>query len=301
MSDIIWLAVLSFVALIILGPQKLPEGVEALWLSLLNLRRSQQNLDPWDLETARVHWRRSKSPIYEVIRLLYGVTEHLKELRLRAIRVGLALLAATGVSVLFTNRVMALLIEPAGGLKPIFLRPTEMFFTYFKVALMTGLCLAMPYVIFHVLAFIYPAMENPKERKHFRSLVFFGAIPGTVLFLAGAAFCYFVMLPFALRYLSSFGANLAEPQWTIAAYISFVLTFLIGVGIIFETPLVMFVAAKIGIMSARKYISYWKYALIVIFLVAAVVTPTPDPLNMMLVATPLLLLYGIGIVLSRFA
>jgi sec-independent protein translocase protein TatC len=301
MSDIIWLAVLSFVALIILGPQKLPEGAEALWLSLLNLRRSQQNLDPWDLETARVHWRRSKSPIYEIIRLLYGVTEHLKELRHRAIRVGLALVAAAAVSVLFTNRIMALLIEPAGGLKPIFLRPTELFFTYFKVALMTGLCLAMPYVIFHILAFIYPAMEDTKERRYFRSLVFFGAIPGTVLFLAGVSFCYFVMLPFALGYLSSFGANLAEPQWTIDAYISFVLTFLIGVGIIFETPLIMFVVAKTGIMSARKYISYWRYAFIIIFLVAAVVTPTPDPLNMMLVATPLMLLYGLGIVLSRFA
>jgi sec-independent protein translocase protein TatC len=301
MSDIIWLAVLSFVALIVLGPQKLPEGAEALWLSLLNLRRSQQNLEPLDLESARASWRRSKSPIYELIRLLYGVTEHLKELRHRTIRAGLALLAATAVSVLFTNRIMALLIKPAGGLKPIFLRPTELFFTYFKVALVTGLCLALPYILFHIIAFIYPAMENSKERKYFRSLVFFGAIPGTVLFLTGVAFCYFVMLPFALRYLSSFGADLAEPQWTIAAYISFVLTFLIGVGIIFETPLVMFVAAKIGIMSARKYISYWRYALIIIFLVAAVVTPTPDPLNMMLVATPLLLLYGLGIVLSRFA
>ncbi len=129
----------------------------------------------------------------------------------------------------------------------------------------------------------------------------FGAIPGTLLFLAGAAFCYLVMLPFALRYLLSFGSNLAEAQWTIAAYISFVLTFLLGVGMIFETPLVMFVAAKLGIMSARKYVTYWRYAAILIFLVAAVVTPTPDPLNMMLVATPLLLLYGLGILLARFA
>jgi sec-independent protein translocase protein TatC len=301
MSDIIWLAILSFVALIILGPEKLPEGVEALWLSLLNLRRTQQNLEPLDLESARASWRRSKSPLYEFIRLLYGVTEHLVELRYRTIKAGLALLAATAVSVLFTNRIMALLIEPAGGLKPIFLRPTELFFTYFKVALMTGLCLAMPYIILQIIAFIYPAMEHPKERRHFRSLVFFAVIPGTVLFLAGVAFCYTVMLPFTLGYLSSFGANLAEPQWTIAAYISFVLTFLLGMGIVFETPLVMFVAAKLGIMSARKYISYWKYALIIIFVVAAVVTPTPDPLNMMLVAAPLLVLYGLGIILSRFA
>jgi len=301
MSDILWLALLVFVALIILGPQKLPEGAEALWLTLLNFRRAQQNLEPLDLESARTAWRRSKSPIYQLIQFLHGVTEHLVELRRRTIRVGLALVAATAVSALFTNKVIELLIQPAGGIKPIFLRPTELFFTYFKVALMTGFCLAMPYIIFHILAFIYPAMEKPKERRYFRSLAFFGAIPGTLLFLVGVAFCYFVMLPFALGYLLNFGSNLAEAQWTITAYISFVLTFLFGVGIVFETPLVMFVAAKVGIMSARKYVSYWRYAAILIFLVAAVVTPTPDPLNMMLVATPLLLLYGLGILLARFA
>ncbi|TKJ31175.1 MAG: twin-arginine translocase subunit TatC [Chloroflexi bacterium B3_Chlor] len=301
MSDIIWLALLAFVALIILGPQKLPEGVEALWLTLLNLRRTQQNLEPFDLEAARANWRRDKSPTYGLIQFLYSVTEHLVELRRRAIRAGLALVAATAVSVLFTSRIMALLIRPAGGLKPIFLRPTELFFTYFKVALMSGLLLALPYIIFQILAFVAPAMENPKERRHFRNLVLFGAIPGTVFFLTGVAFCYTVMLPFALRYLSSFGSDIAEPQWTIDAYITFVLTFLLGLGLVFETPLVMFVAAKLGIMSARKYVSYWRHAVVLIFLVAAVVTPTPDPVNMTLVATPLLLLYGLGIVLSRFA
>jgi sec-independent protein translocase protein TatC len=301
MSDIVWLGLLVFVALIILGPQKLPEGAEALWLALLNLRRAQQNLGPLDLESARVGWRRTRSPIYQLIQFLYGVTEHLIELRRRTIRAGLALVAAASVSVLFTNKIIELLIRPAGGIKPIFLRPTELFFTYFKVALMAGLCLAMPYILYHLLAFIYPAMENPNERTHFRSLVLFGAIPGTLLFLAGVAFCYSVMLPFALGYLLSFGSNLAEAQWTIAAYLSFVLTFLFGMGLAFETPLVMFVAAKVGIMSARKYISYWRYAFILIFLVAAVVTPTPDPLNMMLVATPLILLYGLGILLARFA
>ncbi len=301
MSDVLWLALLVFVALIILGPQKLPEGAEALWLSILNLRRAQQNVGPLDLESARNSWRRSRSPIYQLIEFLYAVTEHLVELRRRTIRAGLALVAATAVSVLLTSKVIELLIRPAGGIKPIFLRPTELFFTYFKVALMTGLCLAMPYVVFQILAFIYPAMENPKERRSFSGLVLFGVIPGTILFLVGVAFCYLVMLPFALRYLLSFGSSLATPQWTIAAYISFVLTFLLGIGLVFETPLVMFVAARLGIMSARKYLSYWRYALILIFLVAAVVTPTPDPLNMMLVATPLAILYGLGIILSRFA
>lgn len=301
MSDIVWLAALCFLALIVLGPRKLPEGVEALWLSITNLRRSQDNLEPLDLDQAREIWRRQSSSIYGIVQFLHAVTEHLVELRHRAIRAGLALLAASGVSVLLTGKVMELLVRPAGGLKPIFLRPTELFFTYFKVALMIGLCISLPYIIFQVLAFVAPAMENPDEKKTFRSLVFFGALPGTFFFLAGVTFCYLVMLPFALGYLQTFGADIAEPQWTIASYISFVLTFLLGMGLVFETPLVMFAAAKVGVMSYRKYISYWRYAIVLIFIVAAVVTPTPDPLNLMLVASPLLLLYGLGIILSRFA
>jgi sec-independent protein translocase protein TatC len=301
MSDLIWLAVLCFVALIVLGPRKLPEGIEALWLSLSNLRRSQQNLDPLDLETARETWRRQGSPINGIVQFLYAVTEHLVELRYRTIRAGLALMAATAVSVLFTGRVMELLVQPAGDLTVIFLRPTELFFTYFKVAMMIGVIIALPYIIFQLLAFIAPALEDPKEKNTFRNLVLFGTLPGTVLFISGVAFCYTVMLPFTLRYLKSFGANIAEAQWTIDSYIAFVLTFLLGMGLVFETPLVMFMAAKAGLMSARKYISYWRHAVVVIFLVAAVVTPTPDPVNMALVATPLLVLYGMGIVLSRFA
>jgi sec-independent protein translocase protein TatC len=275
--------------------------VEALWLSLTNLRRSQQNLEPLDLETVRADWRRQGSPIFGIVQFLYGVTEHLVELRYRAIKAGLALIAASSVSILFTGRVMEILVRPAGDLKPIFLRPTELFFTYFKVALMVGVLLALPYLIFQLLAFVAPAMENPKEKRYFRNLVFFGTVPGTIFFLAGVTFCYVVMLPFALGYLKSFGANIAEPQWTIASYISFVLTFMLGMGLVFETPLVMYVAARMGLMSTRKYISYWRHAVVLIFVVAAVVTPTPDPFNLALVATPLLMLYGLGILLSRFA
>ncbi len=95
MSDIFWLALLCFAALIVLGPRKLPEGVEALWLSVTNLRRSQQNLELLDLETAREQWRRQGSPIFGIVQFLYAVTEHLVELRHRAIRAGLALLAAS--------------------------------------------------------------------------------------------------------------------------------------------------------------------------------------------------------------
>jgi len=301
MSDIIWLALLCFVALIVLGPRKLPEGVEALWLSLTNLRRSQQNLEALELDTAREDWRRQGSPISGIVQFLYGVTEHLVELRYRTIKAGLALIAASAVSVLFTGKVMQILVRPAGDLKPIFLTPTELFFTYFKVALMVGLLLALPYLIFQLLAFVAPAMEDPKEKKYFRNLVFFGTVPGTIFFLAGVTFCYVVMLPFALGYLKSFGANIAEPQWTIASYISFVLTFMLGMGVVFETPLVMYVAARMGLMSTRKYISYWRHAVVLIFVVAAVVTPTPDPFNLVMVATPLLMLYGLGILLSRFA
>ena len=90
MTDLVWLALLCFLALIVLGPRKLPEGVEALWLSVSNLRRSQENLEPLDLDTARQIWRRQSSSIYGIVQFLYAVTEHLVELRYRTIRAGLA-------------------------------------------------------------------------------------------------------------------------------------------------------------------------------------------------------------------
>ena len=221
--------------------------------------------------------------------------EHLEELRGRLIKSAIALAVTTLASLIFTGRLLKILVAPA-GIKPIFLRPTEMFVTYMRVALISGTALAMPVIVYQVLRFVLPALK-PHERRYLYIIV-----PGaTFSFLLGLAFAYFAMLPFALRYLLSFGGNIAEAKWAIGEYISFVTKLLFWVGVTFETPLLIFFLAKLGVVTPEMLARYRKYAIVAIAVLAAVITPTPDPFNMMVVMVPLLALYEIGVLLAKLA
>ena len=221
--------------------------------------------------------------------------EHLEELRGRLIKSAIALAVTTLASLIFTGRLLKILVAPA-GIKPIFLRPTEMFVTYMRVALISGTALAMPVIVYQVLRFVLPALK-PHERRYLYIIV-----PGaTFSFLLGLAFAYFAMLPFALRYLLSFGGNIAEAKWAIGEYISFVTKLLFWVGVTFETPLLVFFLAKLGVVTPEMLARYRKYAIVAIAVLAAVITPTPDPFNMMVVMVPLLILYEIGVLLAKLA
>lgn len=224
-----------------------------------------------------------------------SIMEHLEELRSRLLKSIIAVALTTALSFAVTEKLMAYLIAPA-GIKPVFLRPTEMFVTYFKVALMAGAALAMPYLLYQLVQYIWPGLQG-SERRYVRIIV-----PGaTVSFIAGVAFTYYVALPFALRYLASFGGNLVEAQWAIGEYISFVTTLLFWSGVVFETPLLMFFLARLGIVTPKFLSTNRRYAIVIIAVVAAVITPTPDPFNMGIVMLPLLAMYEIGIVLAKIA
>ena len=191
---------------------------------------------------------------------------------------------------------MRILIAPAGDIKPIFLRPTEMFVTYMKVALLSGVAIAMPVIVYQFIRFVLPALK-PNERRYLTII-----IPGATLsFLLGLTFAYFAMLPFALRYLLTFGGDLVEAKLAIADYISFVTTLLFWVGIIFETPLLIFFLAKIGVITPQMLSRNRKFAYLATAIIAAVITPTPDPFNMMVVMVPLVVLYEVGVLLARLA
>jgi sec-independent protein translocase protein TatC len=123
-----------------------------------------------------------------------------------------------------------------------------------------------------------------------------------VFFILGALFGYFVTVPFALKYLLTFTVGgLIQPLIDVGAYISFITTFLLWMGLAFELPIIIFFLTKIGLVNVARLNSYRKYAILAAFVLAAVITPTPDPLNQCLVAIPLWLLYEVGIVLSRLA
>jgi sec-independent protein translocase protein TatC len=225
------------------------------------------------------------------------IFEHLAELRKRLIISGLAIIVGMTVAAVFlTWPIIGLLTQPAGVEKLVALRPTETFVTYMKVALVTGAGLAMPIIIWQGLLFVLPAL-HPHERRYL-----FLAVPGaTIAFACGLVFGFFVVIPAAVRFLLGFGGGVVEAFWSIDEYLSFVSTFLFWIGVSFETPIVMFFLAKLGVVTARQLAGLWKFALVGSFVVGAIVTPTPDPFNQTIVSLPIFFLYGLGVLFARFA
>jgi sec-independent protein translocase protein TatC len=299
MGETLSVLLIGFVVLLIVGPRKLPQSIEQLWLMIENLRRQQRNEPTISLGQLRKQWKATGSPMYAIVGGLYQGAEHLEELRRRLGTAAIAFAIAAFGSLFFNSYIFKALKAPAGNIELIFVKPAEMIVVYFKVALLAGAAVAMPLLVYQVLMFVYPAMETPKERRSFKIFSVLAVPFAFIFFVGGFAFAYFVMLPFALRYLFSFGSDIAKPYWTISEYINFVLTILFWIGVVFETPLVMLVLARLGIVDAKQLASKRKYAIVAIAVVAAVITPTPDPFNMMLVALPLMALFELGILLAR--
>lgn len=222
--------------------------------------------------------------------------DHLRELRNRLLRASIALLIMTAISFFFTEEMLKILIAPMGDMPPQALRPTESLGNFMKVALMMGVTLAMPFIVYQIGRFVAPGLT-----KHERRYLFV-LVPGaTISFVGGVAFAYFIMLPAAIPFLQGFLANLIEQNWAIGDYLSFVTSLLFWIGIAFELPLFVYFLAKLGIVNTRMLIKNFKYAVLIIAVVAAVITPTVDPFNMALVMGPLLILYVLGIFLAWVA
>jgi sec-independent protein translocase protein TatC len=223
------------------------------------------------------------------------ILEHLVELRGRLVKAVLALIVTTSISLLFTRRFLALLTAPMGDNLPQAISPTETIVIYFKVALIGGLILAMPVIVYQLISFIVPGLY-PHERRYLRVIV----PAASVLFAAGVAFAYFVMLPAAIPFLLNFMGDIIRQQWTIERYMSLVTGLMFWVGVIFETPLVVAFLAYLGVVSPGMLWKNFRYAMVVIAIIAAVATPTPDPINMALLMLPLVLLYLLSILLALF-
>jgi len=222
--------------------------------------------------------------------------EHLKELRSRLMWAAGAMLVTTAISFVFARQVLLVLIAPMGETAPQALKPTESLGNYMKVALISGITLAMPFIVYQVGRFLAPGLTK-KEKRYLWILV-----PGaTLCFLGGVAFAYFVMMPTAIPFLQGFMADIIEQQWAIGEYLSFVTSLLLWMGLAFELPLFVYFMAKLGILSPETLTRNRKYAVIIIAVLAAVITPTVDPLNMMLVMGPLIILYEVGVILAKLA
>jgi sec-independent protein translocase protein TatC len=221
--------------------------------------------------------------------------EHLDELRERLIKSAIAVFITTLIAAAFTSQILALLIEPYGQQVQV-LGPTEGISIYFRVALTAGLVLAMPVLVYQFLMFILPGLED-NERWY----VFWGVPAATALFLIGVAFAWFIMIPAAIGFLKTWQDDLFLQVWQSQKYFPFVTSLLFWIGLSFETPLIIFILAKLGVVTPIFLLKQWRFAIVIIAILAAMITPTVDPFNMALVMLPLIVLYGLSILLSYLA
>ncbi len=223
------------------------------------------------------------------------IWQHLSDLRKRLFYALIGLVIGVVISGIFANTILDILANPVGGLENLLsLQVTENFSVFFRVTLLGGFILAFPFILFQVYLFVSPGLKK-KERRWVLTAVPFA----TLLFVAGALFAFLVMLPPAIGFLVQFSGPEVLPRWK--DYVDFITSLVFWIGISFETPLLMFILAKIGIIDAKGLIKQWRIAMIIIAVVAAVATPTPDPLNMAILMAPLLVLYLLGILLAALA
>ena len=226
---------------------------------------------------------------------------HLRELRRCLVISAVAVGAGFAVCYYYSVEMYAILKQPLVSAMPsgeqymVFTSVVEPFFLYMKVGFIGGFILASPVILYQIWAFVAPGLKK-SERRWFVLLV----IGSTVLFVSGAIFAYFVVFPFGFEYLLSFSNDELKPFLSMSEYFSMVTKLLLAFGVTFQTPLVILVLARLGIVTSRQLLSWWRYAVVGILIVAAVLTPTPDIFNMMLMAAPLLLFYLLGILLAYF-
>ncbi len=224
-----------------------------------------------------------------------GLLEHVNALRKNLTRAVIFLALTTTLSFTFTQRFIDFLAGPIGGISKLTpIEVTEPFGVYMRVALLAGFAFALPYIAFELWLFAAPGLHR---RARISSLFSIPLI--AVFFIGGMAFAYYAMLPTALPFLLNFmGMN---PQVRPASYISFVTNLMFWIGVIFEFPLVIYVLASIGIVNSKMLLDQWRLAVVFIAVMAAVITPTIDPISMALVMAPMIILYFLSIGLAFLA
>jgi sec-independent protein translocase protein TatC len=239
---------------------------------------------------------RSKEEFDPVEAYQMPLLEHLRELRTRLV---ISLVAtAVGIAACFsyTDVIWEFLVAPmnevletSGRGNMVIIEPLEGFLTYLKVALVAGLGLASPVISYQIWRFVAPALY-PKEKR----LVIPLMLASTTLFLLGAAFCYAVIFKFAFPFFIEITAADVQASLSIAAYLGLATRLLVAFGVCFQLPVIVFFLARIGLIDARDMITFFRYGVVGIFVLSALLTP-PDVLSQMLMAAPMLLLYVIGI------
>jgi sec-independent protein translocase protein TatC len=229
------------------------------------------------------------------------LTAHLEELRKRLIRILIAIGIGFGVCYYFKDPLFTVLTQPVVAVLPknsymIYTNLPEAFFIYMKIAFFASLLLTSPYTLYQIWLFIAPGLYR-KEKIYVIPFV----LSSSLLFIGGVLFGYYVALPPAFKFFVSFSTDVLKPMFSFREYLSLFLKFLLAFGICFELPVFIFFLARMGIVNARMLARQRRYAVLIIFVIAALLTPSPDALSQIIMAIPLMLLYEISIVVAKFA
>jgi sec-independent protein translocase protein TatC len=221
--------------------------------------------------------------------------EHLEELRDRILHSALAVAAAFVLGILLSRRLLSQIAEQAnveGGLD--IQSPTDTITIYFKIAMYIAIAITSPVLVYEFVAFMAPGLTKREKRILYTSLPFV-----SILLVGGASYAYFFAAPRALDFLKGFGEGIFSWDPDGNQVINFYLTLMIGLGFSFQLPVIMFILARMRIIGPKKMAQYRRFAFIGILILSAIITPSTDPINMGVVALPLVLLYEVGIWLAR--
>jgi len=224
------------------------------------------------------------------------LTAHLEELRWRIVKAFVVVMVAFGGCYFYSDRIFEFLTRPLVGLGDSHLQligtgVTEAFFTKLKVAIIAGIFVASPVIFFQIWRFVAPGLYEREKRV---ALPF--SIAASAFFVSGAAFCYWLVFPVAFAFfLGEFTSIGIAAQIRVSEYLTFSTRMLLAFGVTFELPVVTFFLARVGLVTHHMLIAWWRYAIIVIFVAAGVLTPGPDIASQMLMAAPLLVLYVLSI------
>ncbi|MBZ0203584.1 MAG: twin-arginine translocase subunit TatC [Ignavibacteria bacterium] len=230
-----------------------------------------------------------------------GFLEHLEELRWRLIKAVIGIVLGGIVAGIFIDYIMNdFLLAPAKNTTPplelINLKPYGQLVLYMEVIIVCGIIFSIPNIFYQIWKFIEPGLM-PSERRYISAIVAFSSL----CFLGGISFAYFVMLPTALKFFAQFGTQAITNNIAVDEYFGFVISVMLAAGIVFELPMVSFFLSKLGILTPKFMRRYRKHAIVIILLLAGILTPSPDITSQLLLGIPLLILYEVSIIISKYS
>ncbi|MBM3253402.1 MAG: twin-arginine translocase subunit TatC [Candidatus Omnitrophica bacterium] len=220
--------------------------------------------------------------------------EHLEELRRRIITCLAVVLITSLIAYVRVKEILESLVKPLGN--TIFISPAEVFVVYIKVAFFCGIILASPVILFQLWQFVGVAL-TPTERRYIVLVV-----PASViLFFLGGIFAYFMIIPLGVKFLLGFATEYVVPMISINKYVNFIGILMLATGVIFELPLVILFLNGIGLVSPKSLRQNYKFVIVLMLIIAAIITPTPDIFTQLLVSIPMILLYEVSIWLAHLS